>query len=448
MFLILLVLLSLFYPCFFRSVLLILLALFLSLSLIPFFFWWVGVANLVSSLCLLSRVFCLGRCCSSRLPSISYPEFFGGSVLLISFSLYLLSRVFWRSVLLISFAFYLLSRVFCWVRVAHLVCPLSLIPVFLLGPCCSSRLPSLSLLSRVFRWVGVAHLVCPLSLIPVFLVGPCCSSSLPSISYPGFFAGSVLLISFALALSYPGFFVGSVLLISFALSLLSRIFCWVGVAHLVCPLSLIPGFLLGPCCSSRLPSLSYPVFFGGSVLLISFALSLLSRVFCWVGVAHLVCPLSLIPGFLVGRCCSSRLPSLSYPGFLVGRCCSSRLPSLSYPGFFGGSVLFISFAFYLLSRVFWWVGVAHLVCPLSLIPGFFGGSVLLISFALSLLSRVFWWVRVSHLVCPFSLIPGFLVGRCCSSRLPSLSYPGFFVGSVLLISFALYLLSRVFWWVI
>jgi len=50
------------------------------------FFWWVGVANLVSSLCLLSRVFCLGRCCSSRLPSLSYPGFFGGSVLLISFA--------------------------------------------------------------------------------------------------------------------------------------------------------------------------------------------------------------------------------------------------------------------------------------------------------------------------------------------------------------------------
>jgi uncharacterized transporter YbjL len=272
---------------------------------------------------------------------------------------------------------------------------------------------TLSLLSRVFCWVGVAHLVCPLSLIPSFLLGQCYSSRLPSLSYPGFFAGSVLLISFAL-------------------SLLSRVFWWVGVAHLVYLLSLIPGVLLGRCCSSRLPSLSYPGCFAGSVLLISFALYLLSRVFCWVSVAHLVCLLSLIPGVLLGRCCSSRLPSLSYPGC------------------FAGSVLLISFAFYLLSRVFCWVGVAHLVCPLSLIPGFllgrccssrlpsisypgcFVGSVLLISFALYLLSRVFCWVGVAHLVCLLSLIPGVLLGRCCSSRLPSLSYPGCFAGSVLL----------------
>jgi hypothetical protein len=142
-----------------------------------------------------------------------------------------------------------------------------------------------------------------------------------------------------LSLFYPCFFSVRVayLVSSVSLSFSYTIFClWLGVANLVsslCLLSLV--FCLGPCCSSRLPSISYPGCFAGSVLLISFTLSLLSRVFCWVGVAHLVCPLSLIPGFLVGRCCSSRLPSLSLiPGFLVGQCCSSRLPSISYPGFF------------------------------------------------------------------------------------------------------------------
>jgi hypothetical protein len=175
----------------------------------------------------------------------------------------------------------------------------------------------------------------------------------------------------------------------------SRVFCWVCVAHLVCPLSLIPGFLLGQCCSSPFPSLSYPGFFAGSVLLISFALSLLSRVFCWVGVAHLVYPLSLIPGFWWVSVAHLVYPLSLIPGVLVGQCYSSRLPSLSYPGFFVGSVLLISFTLYLLSRVFCWVGVAHLVCLLS-------------------------------------LIPGFLLGQCCSSRLPSLSYPGCFAGSVIL----------------
>ena len=172
---------------------------------------------------------------------------------------------------------------------------------------------------------------------------------------------------------------------------MSRFIWWARVSHLVSPLSLLSLFFsvrVAYLVSSVSLSFSYAVFFGGSVLLILLALSVsYPGFFVWVGVAHLVCPLSLIPGFLVGPCCSSRLPSNSYPGFFGGRCCSFHLPSISYPGFFGGSVLLISFSLYLLSRVFW-------------------RSVLLISFAFYLLSVVFCWVRVAHLVFPLSLITG------------------------------------------